>query len=54
MTARTPAAPFWKRKRLWEMTEAEWESLCDGCGKCCLLTGVGEDEVVEDIAETVK
>ncbi|MFU8803589.1 MAG: YcgN family cysteine cluster protein [Bradymonadaceae bacterium] len=45
---------FWKTKTLAEMTKAEWESLCDGCGRCCLRKFEYEDGEVAESRITCK
>ena len=41
---------FWRSTPLAAMTDSQWESLCDGCGKCCL--NKLEDEDTGDIHYT--
>ncbi|MBE0407681.1 YcgN family cysteine cluster protein [Psychrobacter sp. FME5] len=41
---------FWSRFTLAELNHSEWEALCDGCGSCCLIKYMDDDneeEVVE-------
>ena len=42
--------PFWQIKSLSEMNAQEWESLCDGCGQCCLVLLI--DDETDDVWET--
>lgn len=41
---------FWQEKTLEEMNSEEWESLCDGCSRCCLIKL--EDEETDELHYT--
>ncbi|MFH7565222.1 YcgN family cysteine cluster protein [Oceanimonas smirnovii] len=43
-------ANFWQTKTLEQMTDEEWEALCDGCGKCCLNKLI--DDETEELVHT--
>jgi uncharacterized cysteine cluster protein YcgN (CxxCxxCC family) len=41
---------FWRKFPMTELSHEEWEALCDGCGRCCMLKL--EDEDTGEIAYT--
>ena len=44
--------PYWETTKLEDMSEEQWEALCDGCGKCCLHKFIEDDSTEEDMQPT--
>ena len=44
--------PFWAHKPLHRLTRTEWEALCDGCARCCLIKL--EDEETGEMKWTMR
>lgn len=43
---------FWLSTSLENMTQQQWESICDGCGKCCLHSFIDSDEEGDEFEST--
>lgn len=43
MTRDPAAGRWWETTRLEDLDPEQWESLCDGCGKCCVIRLEDED-----------
>ena len=46
----TESQPFWKVRKLQDLSAEEWESLCDGCARCCLIRF--QDDETEEVYDT--
>ena len=47
-----PSEPFWRSTPLAAMTQRQWESLCDRCGRCCLVKLIDSDDPEERLHYT--